>query len=134
MLFSLPFLMIHFEPELSIFSDKLLGAKIFNRDVHKHLKTTLTNPRLVRDRHFCPLLHRFQMQPRGQEGTSHAIKQLFSYFAALFPELKGKTLTLHQFILNFRCAEHQILVKNCQLSIFAVLSKSVPLNCQQQLL
>lgn len=42
--------------------------------------------------------------------------------------MKGNTLTLHQFVLHFRCGVHQILVKNEQLTTIAVLSKPDPLK------
>lgn len=57
---------------------------------------------------------------------SCAIKQLILYLASDFPELKGKPLTLRQFVLYFRPRVCQFVVKNEQLTIFAVLSKSVP--------
>jgi len=59
---------------------------------------------------------------------SYAIKQLILYLALDFPELKGKTPTLHWFVLHFRCGVSQIPVKNEQLTIFALLSKSAPLK------
>lgn len=52
------FSIIYFETELSAVSNKLLAAKIFNRDVHKHLKTIVINSGLVRDGQLCAL-HRF---------------------------------------------------------------------------